>query len=378
LIFKKNLVACAPKAQHTLSENNLYNSQQRNEFLQSNIAPLNLDNHTLSEPTDLDIVAIAKAIGDDLRANILRALARDSFGVMELSKIFAVAQPALSHHLKILKLAGLATSRREGTSIFYQRAAFSAQSLPASLFRALDQTPLPAVALLKVGEIYAERAHQSASFFHNNADVLDHQSELICPPEVFIPYIVETIAAHNASSRLASNTHTTNTLLEVGPGNCTLLAALASQFDQAIGIDNSQSMLNVGLAQLQLSATANTQNISLQQKDFYQLPNSDTYDVIVAAMVLHHMPSPDAFFNQIKKLLKPNGLLVLAELCPHTQEKAKTLCGDFWLGFAPEILQEHAAKNGLKVKAQQYLAQRNGFRVQIPSFELATPQPSLS
>ena len=346
--------------------------------MQSNIAPLNLANHTLSESADLNVVAMAKAIGDELRANILRALARDSFGVMELCKIFAVAQPALSHHLKILKLAGLANSRREGTSVFYQRAAFPAQSLPASLFQALDQTPLPVVALLKVDEIYAERAHQSASFFHNNADVLDHQSELICPTEVFIPYIVETITAHNASSRLVSNTHKTNTLLEVGPGDCTLLAALASQFNQAIGIDNSQSMLNVGLAQLQQSATANTQNISLQQKDFYQLPNSDAYDVIVAAMVLHHMPSPDAFFKQIKKLLKPNGLLVLAELCPHTQEKAKTLCGDFWLGFAPEILQEHASKNGLKVKAQQYLAQRNGFRVQIPSFELETPQPSLS
>ena len=41
-------------------------------------------------------------------------------------------------------------------------------------------------------------------------------------------------------------------------------------------------------------------------------------------------------------------------------------------------LQAHAAKNGLQVKAQQYLAQRNGFRVQIPSFEPVTTQPSLS
>ena len=349
--------------------------------MQSNIAPFNTASHAATEPAELDIVAMAKAIGDDLRANILRALARDSFGVMELCKIFTVAQPALSHHLKILKQAGLTNSRREGTSVFYQRAGFPAQSLPAALFNALDQTPLPTRALAKVDEIYTERAQQSASFFHNNADVLDHQSELICPSEVFIPYVVETIAEHNASSRQAANKVAklnTTTLLEIGPGDCTLLAALASQFDQAIGIDSSQSMLNAGLTQLEQNTTANTQNITLEKKDFYQLPNSAEYDVIVAAMVLHHMPSPDAFFKQVKKLLRPNGLLVLAELCPHTQEKAKTLCGDFWLGFAPEILQEHAAKNGLQVKAQQYLAQRNGFRVQIPSFELTTPQPSLS
>ena len=349
--------------------------------MQSNITPLKTANHTASESLDLDVVAMAKAIGDDLRANILRALARDSFGVMELCKIFSVAQPALSHHLKILKQAGLANSRREGTSIFYQRAAFASHSLPASLFQVLDQTSLPIVALENVDEIYAERAHQSASFFQNNADVLSHQSELICPPEVFIPYIIETIAEHNASSRMAPTKPVelpATCLLEIGPGDCTLLAELAPQFDQAIGVDSSQSMLNVGLAQLKQMAAEITENISLQKRDFYQLPRGEGYDVIVAAMVLHHMPSPDAFFKQVKKLLRPNGLLVLAELCPHTQEKAKTLCGDLWLGFAPEILQEHAAKNGLKVKAQQYLAQRNGFRVQIPSFELVTTQLFLS
>lgn len=349
--------------------------------MQSNITPLIQAKYSVSEPAELNIVAMAKAIGDDLRANILRALARDSFGVMELSKIFNVAQPALSHHLKILKQAGLASARREGTSVFYQRAGFPAQSLPASLFQALDQTPLPTVALNKVDEIYAERAHQSASFFHNNADVLDHQSELICPSEVFIPYVVETIAEHNASASQALNKpakRQASTLLEIGPGDCTLLAALAPQFDHAIGIDSSQSMLNVGLAQLEQRPNAATQNITLQKKDFYQLPSSEGYDIIVAAMVLHHMPSPDAFFKQVSKLLRPNGLLVLAELCPHTQERAKTLCGDLWLGFAPDILQAHAAKNGLQVKAQQYLAQRNGFRVQIPSFEPVTTQPSLS
>ena len=349
--------------------------------MQSNITPLNIANHSAPESLDIDVVAMAKAIGDDLRANILRALARNSFGVMELCKIFSVAQPALSHHLKILKQAGLANSRREGTSVFYQRAAFATHLLPASLFYALDQTSLPVVALKNVDEIYAERAHQSASFFQNNADVLSYQSELICPSEVFIPYIIETIAEHNASSRMASTKPDelpATSLLEIGPGDCTLLAELAPQFDQAIGVDSSQSMLDVGIAQLKQMTAEITENISLQKKDFYQLPRGEGYDVIVAAMVLHHMPSPNAFFKQAEKLLRPNGLLVLAELCPHTQEKAKTLCGDLWLGFAPEILQEHAAKNGLKVKAQQYLAQRNGFRVQIPSFELVTTQPFLS
>ena len=141
-------------------------------------------NYEYPSSADTDaIAALCKAAGDPLRMQILKVLQQNAYGVLELCAVFDIRQPAMSHHLKILKQAGLVSARREGTSVFYQRAGFPAQSLPASLFQALDQTPLPTVALNKVDEIYAERAHQSASFFHNNADVLDHQSELICPSE---------------------------------------------------------------------------------------------------------------------------------------------------------------------------------------------------
>lgn len=314
---------------------------------------------------DLNIVTIAKAMGDELRANILRVLANDSFGVMELCNIFCVAQPALSHHLKILKQAGLAHSRREGTRVFYQRAAFATSSLPAKLFAALDQTSLHDLALKEVEKIYTQRTQQSASFFENNADVLNHQSELICPPEVYIPYAVEIATQHISRKEIAPKDF--STLLEIGPGDCYLLTALAPLFDKALGIDTSRSMFEAGLKTLELTSA---ENITLQNKDFYGLPGETKVDVMVAAMVLHHMPSPNAFFQQVAKMLKQDGLLILVELCPHTQEKAKTLCGDLWLGFAPETLKHHAEKNGLSIKSQQFLAQRNGFRVQITSFNL--------
>ena len=42
----------------------LYNIQQRNAFLQSNISPLTQANHTASESAELDIVAMAKGLGN--------------------------------------------------------------------------------------------------------------------------------------------------------------------------------------------------------------------------------------------------------------------------------------------------------------------------
>ncbi|MDH3643915.1 MAG: metalloregulator ArsR/SmtB family transcription factor, partial [Gammaproteobacteria bacterium] len=61
-----------------------------------------------------DFVEVTKAVGDRLRASILRALREESYSVSELCHLFDTPQPALSHHLKILAVARLVARRREG------------------------------------------------------------------------------------------------------------------------------------------------------------------------------------------------------------------------------------------------------------------------
>jgi ArsR family transcriptional regulator len=96
-----------------------------------------------------------------------------------------------------------------------------------------------------------------------------------------------------------------------------------------------------------------------------------TYDALVAAMVVHHQASPASFFKQAAALLRPNGCLVIAELCQHDQEWAQTACGDQWLGFDPDELIAWAERAGLAIEDSQYLAQKNGFRLQVHRFLLA-------
>ena len=74
----------------------------------------------------LSLANLLKAAGDSFRLDILRVLAQDSFGVLELCRIFASKQSGVSHHLKVLTNAGLLTTRREGNSIFYRRAYLAA------------------------------------------------------------------------------------------------------------------------------------------------------------------------------------------------------------------------------------------------------------
>ena len=82
-----------------------------------------------------ELSALCKAGGDPLRLNVLRALANDSFGVLELTHIFATGQSGMSHHLKVLSQAGLVATRREGNAIFYRRALPHTDQLAANCTR---------------------------------------------------------------------------------------------------------------------------------------------------------------------------------------------------------------------------------------------------
>lgn len=60
-----------------------------------------------------------KALGDETRLSIVEMLGEKEMCVCEMMEILGTSQPAVSHHLKILKYAGIVEDRREGKWIFY-------------------------------------------------------------------------------------------------------------------------------------------------------------------------------------------------------------------------------------------------------------------
>lgn len=65
-------------------------------------------------------VAALGALGDPTRRAIFECLAQRPMAVGEISGELPVSRPAVSQHLKILKLAGLVTDRADGTRRIYQ------------------------------------------------------------------------------------------------------------------------------------------------------------------------------------------------------------------------------------------------------------------
>lgn len=65
-------------------------------------------------------VEFAKAIADDTRQQIMRLCCCRWINVTEIvAALDRVSQPTVSHHLSILRSAGLVNVRREGKQVYY-------------------------------------------------------------------------------------------------------------------------------------------------------------------------------------------------------------------------------------------------------------------
>lgn len=316
------------------------------------------------------LAALCKAGGDPLRLDILRILSRDSFGVLELSRILGIPQSGMSHHLKVLAKAGLVTTRREGNSIFYRRAPLAQlpelEPLQRALLDTVDRLAPRAEVAAQLEAVQVERTQRSQQFFAENAGRFRQQQELIAAFELYGAQAAELLAQCFPEGGA--------TALEVGPGEGAFLATLARQFSRVVALDNAPAMLE--------QARRNAAAAGLDRVEFVA---GDTgapmlrqlrADCAVLNMVLHHVPSPAHIFEDLACALRPGGSLLVTELCRHEQAWAEQACGDLWLGFEPEDLTQWAQAAGFTPGRSAYLAQRNGFRVQFHQFVLGESRPA--
>jgi len=306
------------------------------------------------------LAALCKAGGDALRLNVLRALASDSFGVLELAQIFATGQSGISHHLKVLTQAGLLATRREGNAIFYRRALPQGDSLGgtlhAALLEELDQLALPVDVQARIAAVHAQRSAASEGFFARMADSFQARQDLIAG----LPHYRDSVAALLDALSFAPGA----TALEVGPGDGSFLPELARRFARVVAIDNSPAMLELARARCEQEAL---DNVELKLADALQ-DECPVADCVVLNMVLHHLAAPGEAMKQLARLVNAGGSLLITELCSHNQGWAKEACGDLWLGFEQEDLARWADAAGLTPGESLYIGLKNGFQIQARYF----------
>lgn len=115
---------------------------------------------------------------------------------------------------------------------------------------------------------------------------------------------------------------TTAKVLDAGTGTARIPILICQQgFKWEINaIDLAQSMLE--LAKRNVAQANLGQQIHLELVDAKQMPYPDKYfDGIISNSLLHHLPDPTPFLQEIKRVLKPNGAILIRDLLrPATEE----------------------------------------------------------
>ena len=77
----------------------------------------------LSERQSVDLAAVFKALADPIRLRLFSLIASHEGGeacVCDISPTVDVSQPTISHHLKVLKTAGLLEPERRASWVYYR------------------------------------------------------------------------------------------------------------------------------------------------------------------------------------------------------------------------------------------------------------------
>lgn len=140
-----------------------------------------------------------------------------------------------------------------------------------------------------------------------------------------------------------------------------------------VAIDSSPNMIEA--AKRRLGANATVLNMSLEEK----LPFADaTFDYIVSSLVLHYIKDWTFTFQQFKRILKPNGMLLYSVHHPF-MDRRLSKSDDY---FATELIVDKWKKGGKLVEVPFYRRpQQEIVNTTLKYFslsELIEPQPTKS
>lgn len=100
------------------------------------------------------------------------------------------------------------------------------------------------------------------------------------------------------------------TLLDAGCGTAPMISLLSEEYPDAhyTGLDLTPEMIKQAKAK-------KLKNAEFVVGDCEKMPFADnSFDIVINSESCHHYPDPQAFFNEVARVLKPNGMFVLRDM----------------------------------------------------------------
>jgi len=131
---------------------------------------------------------------------------------------------------------------------------------------------------------------------------------------------------------------------DIGAGTGFITEGLIQNGVRVIVIDQSEEMIREMQKKFQDNA-----NLDYRKGDAESLPVEDeSVDFVFANMYLHHVESPSVAINEMVRILKPGGKLIITDMDEHDFDFLKTEQYDRWMGFKREDVKRWLIETGLK------------------------------
>lgn len=287
-----------------------------------------------------NLTQVFKALADPTRQRLAHVLGVEELMVGELGEVLDLPQSTVSRHLAVLRDAGIAADRREGTRAFYRLRADFADRHPELLTALELEIPEAESDLARVEEIVARRAA--------DLDVFDR----LAPGwESLRASQVDAIVTPKAVTALVP---AELFVVDVGCGTGSVLADLSRIAREVHAVDISESMLR---AARKHAAEDGLTNVEFHKADMASLPfDSETADAVLLALVLRHAVRPTAAIREAARVLRPGGKVVIVDFVAHQDERFRTELDHQWLGFAHRDISDWLDAAGVALVTWDVLA----------------------
>jgi ArsR family transcriptional regulator len=266
-----------------------------------------------------DLLTQLRAAAEPTRLRLLALCARHALCVTDLCAVLGQSQPRLSRHLKLLTEAGLLERIPEGSNAYFQMPA-EADLARLILARLPEDDPRLAADRRAGARLAAERAREASDAFRRHGQDWDEMRALGLP------------AGEIEGALLAALPPRIGAMLDIGTGTGRLLELAAPRCDRALGVDMSRDML--ALARARLAERGLADRATVRQADMYRLPFADSaFDAVAMQMVLHYAEDPATALAEAARVVKPGGVLLIADLAPHDQAALIEKHAHRWPGF---------------------------------------------